>query len=262
MDEDRSALLRAKIYKTLFLVTGKTEQEKKYIANDIRGQLNLARRQLCPVKNAPGKAVEVVWVEGGNGSAEDIKEGEFIVRLDPSTHQSRNIALLATAVVKKTIMLGIRHSIEAPLQTAIDMNVVRQLLTRVENRSALDWFLSSEYLPAINASASVKKRNEQILALDERGLFTRVLLIELEDFARRIFGRPPRPYMAGEIEGLVAFLYKIASKELGHDVPLQYYTAFIRIAVVIVAKTSVRFASRTGAPFRDSSHRAIPCRTL
>src|SRR4051812_27733201 len=69
LDEDRSALLRARIYKTLFQFTGRSDQEKKYIANDIRGQLNLARRQLCPSKEFPGKAVEVIWVEGGRGDA-------------------------------------------------------------------------------------------------------------------------------------------------------------------------------------------------
>jgi len=36
----------------------------------------------------------------------------------------------------------------------------------------------------------------------------------------------------------VEFLYKIATKQVGHDVPLQYYRAFIRVAVVIVAKTA------------------------
>jgi hypothetical protein len=238
LDEDRSASLRAKIYKIIFRFTGRSDHEKKYIANDIRGKLNLARKELCPTKNALGKAVEVLWVEGGRGDAEDIKEGEFIIRLDPSAHQSHNIVLMATAVVKKTVMLGIRHSVETPLQTAIDLNVVRQILTKVSNKSALDWFLSSQYIPTIGNDSSVNDRNEQILALDERGLFTQILLIELEDFSRRICGMPPRPYMTGEVNGFVSFLYKIATKQMGHDVPLHYLTAFIRIGVVIVAKTS------------------------
>ena len=237
-DEDRSARFRARIYGALHRVTGRTEHEKKYIANDIKASINIARKNMCPGRTSPAQAVDVLWVEGGEGRCDDIKEGEFIVRLDPREHQARNIALLATAVVKRTTLTGIRHSVEKPLETAIDLNVVRYLLQHTGNRTALDWFLKNEYRPVIEGDPNTTTRNGQILDIDERGLFTRVLLIELEDFGKRIYGRPPRPYMAGEIEGLVEFLYKIATKQVGHDVPLQYYRAFIRVAVVIVAKTA------------------------
>jgi hypothetical protein len=140
LDEDRCALFRARIYRLGYWFTGRTDQEKKYIANDIKGRLNLARRALCYSKEAPATAIDVTWVEGGSGYAHDIKEGEFIVRLDPSNEQEKNIALFATAVAKRTTMLGIRHSVARPLQTAIELNIARNLLQLVGNRPALDWF--------------------------------------------------------------------------------------------------------------------------
>ena len=82
------------------------------------------------------------------------------------------------------------------------------------------------------------RRNEQVVTIDERGLFTRLLLVELESFSREMVGRPPRPYMAGEIEGLVEFLYELCSRRPRQDVPLNYHRAFIRIGVIIVAKTA------------------------
>jgi hypothetical protein len=182
--------------------------------------------------------VDVVWVDGNHGTAQEIKEGEFIVRLDPSAQQEKNIMVLATAVVQRTTLMGIRHSVEDPLQAAIDLNLVRTLLQQVGNKAALDWFLKFDYLPRTTANAATGRRNEQIVALDERGLFTRVLLVELEDFSRRIYGKPPRPYMAGEIEGFVDFLYKVATRQYGHGVPLEYLRAFIRIHVILVAKAS------------------------
>lgn len=44
--------------------------------------------------------------------------------------------------------------------------------------------------------------------------------------------------MAGEVEGLVNFLYRIATKQFGQDVPLDYVRAYISIGVVLVATTS------------------------
>jgi hypothetical protein len=69
-------------------------------------------------------------------------------------------------------------------------------------------------------------------------MFTRILLVELEEFSKRIHGLPPRPFMAGEVEGLVNFLFCIANKQYGQYVPLQFERAYIRVAVLLVAMTS------------------------
>jgi len=184
------------------------------------------------------KAVDISWVQSGAGTTYDIREGEFVVRLDPSEQQPKNIALLACALVKRTTLIGIRHAVEQPLQIAIDMNLIRNLLITINKPIILDWFLSNEYRQQTTINQDTEKRNSQILSIDERGLFTRLLLVELEQFSKEMIGRESRPYMVGEIEGLIDFLYKFCSKPFGYDVPLRYSRAFIRIAIIIVAKTS------------------------
>ena len=173
----------------------------------------------------------------------DVREGEFVIRLDPSTNQPENICRMATAMVKRTTLSGIRHSVEAPLETAIELNLVRELLKTAGNREALDWFLANKYQQGVSYDDATAHRNEQVVTIDERGLFTRLLLVELESFSREMVGRPPRAYMAGEIEGLVEFLYELCSKKPRQNVPLNYHRAFIRIGVIIVAKTATLMTS-------------------
>jgi hypothetical protein len=243
LDEDRSSLWRAKLFKALFALTGRVEHEKKFIGNDLRGRINLARRRLHARHSILPVAVDVCWVEGAEGEALDIADGEFVIRLDPSSHQERNISLLALAVVRRTTLQGIRHSVDTSLALAIDFNLVRKLLLQIDNRAGLDWFLGHDYQPTLERDAATRHRNDQVTALDERGLFTQILLTELDDFASRMRGLPPRPYMVGEIDGLVEFLYTIATKPPGERVPLYYRKAFIRVSVIIVAKTSTLLQS-------------------
>ena len=237
LNRELADVWRARVYRAVYSVTGKTEHEKKYIANDVRGRLNTARRKMHAGTTAIPRAVAVVWVENAEGTPQDVRENEFIVRLDPSTEQERNIVLLAEAIVRRSSLAGIRHSVDNQLELALDLNLTRKLLAAVGNKAALDWFLSNDYRAVNDASSGAKEWSEKVLAIDERGLFTRMLLVELEDFARRIHGKPPRPYMAGEIEGLVNFLHKIATKQFGEKVPLSYSKAFIRVAVIMVAET-------------------------
>ena len=238
IDEDRAAVFRAKFYKIAYSLTGRINQEKQYISNDIMGKLNLVRREMHFGNEILPRAIDVSWVEEASSTTQDVREGEFIIRLDPSKNQPENICRMAAAMVKRTTLSGIRHSIEPPLETAIDLNLVRELLKKVGNSEALDWFLANEYHPAVSADDATSSRNEQIVTIDERGLFTRLLLVELESFSREIYGRSPKPYMAGEIEGLVEFLYNLCSRKPQQDVPLKYHRAFIRIGVIIVAKTA------------------------
>lgn len=243
IDEDRAAIWRGRLYKGVFQITGQIQAEKRYISNDIKGRLNKARQWHHFGKALLPRAVDIVWVEGGAGAVNEIKEGEFVVRLDPSRDQEKNIAILASSIVKRTTLVGIRHSVEQPLQLAIDLNLTKCLLSQIRNKSALDFFFAHEYTPQLARNAAAKVWNDQVAVLDERGMFTRILLVELDDFAKRVHGMPPRPFMAGEVEGLVTFLYRIAAKHFGQLVPLRFEKAYIRVGLIIVATTEKLLSS-------------------
>lgn len=237
LDEDKSALWRARFYKTAFKISGKRDKEKKFISNDIKGKLNLARRAMHFGQSILPRAVDVVWVDNTNPSAADIKEGEFIVRLDPSESQEKNIVSLASILVQKTTLQGIRHSVDKPIQVAIDMNLVKNLIRELGTKHILDWFLSNEYQPAVSADADCRRRNEQLLAIDERGLFTRLLLLELDEFSKKVHGIAPKAVMATEISGLIDFLHTLVTKQPKQIVPLQYAKTYLRVGIILVAKT-------------------------
>jgi len=157
LDEDRSAAWRARIYKAIYKISGKSEAEKKYIENDISSRINLARRNMPFGKEYLPKAIKVQWVEGGKGETAQIKENEILIRLDPAESQERNIILLANALVKQTSLVGIRYILEEPLEISIDLNLVKNLLKEIGDKKILDWYLRNEYRPIIDSSDEIKK---------------------------------------------------------------------------------------------------------
>lgn len=251
LDEDKAALWRSKFYKIAFKLTGKREAEKKFISNDVKGNLNIARRTMHFGQSILPCAVDVEWVEGSKASAYEIKEGEFVVRLDPSESQEKNTVSLATILVQKTTLTGIRHSVNRPIQIAIDMNLVRNLLKGLQNKSILDWFLTSAYQPAVNADADCKKRNAQILDIDERGLFSRLLLVELDEFSKKVYGMIPKAVMANEISALIDFIHALANKRAGQIIPLEFAKTYLRIHVIWVAQVNKILCSGT-QPYVDA----------
>ena len=236
--EDRSAACRARIYKAIYKISGKSKAEKKYIENDISSRINLARRKMPFGKEYLPKAIKVEWFENMKGETSYIKENEIVVRLDPAESQQKNIVLLTDSLVKQTSLIGIRHILNEPLELSIDLNLIKNLLQEIGDRRVLDWFFRNKYQPSVDKSQEIKEWNGKIVEIDERGLFTRLLLVELDDYSKRIMGKPASEEMLREITGLVDFLYKIATKAYGQDVPLDCTSRNIKIGVILVGETS------------------------
>ena len=237
MDEDRSRLWRARINYAAYKLTGNRDSEKRYISDDVRSRINLARRKLSHGAQDPPKAVSVDWVDEKPGTTYDIGEGEFVVKLQSSDEQEKNIVDLAIAIIKRTTLPGVRIVMGQPLRVAVTLNLVQSVLRMIKNKAAVEWFFENRLSPIRQSSEELRREFERIEDLDERGLFTRILLVELEEFGEVILGRTPRPYMVGEVQGLVDFLHRVATKRPGEDIPLEYRRAYIKISVILVAKT-------------------------
>lgn len=238
LDEDRSAAWRAHIYRAIYGISRRSAAEKKYIENDISSRINFARRSMPFGQEFLPKAIKIEWVEGGEGKTERIKENEIIVRLDPAESEEKNVVLLSDALVRRTSLIGIRHILREPLELSMDLNLIKDLLKEIGDKRILDWFFRNDYMPNINKSAEIREWNGKIVEIDEKGLFTRLLLVELDDYSKRVWGKPYSPEMFDEIAGLVDFLFRIATKAFGENVPLDYTSRNIKIGVLLVGETS------------------------
>jgi len=238
LDEDKSNIWRGIFYKVLYKLLKKREAEKRYISNDVSGRLNLARRQMPFGKDLIPKSIKLEWIENAQGESYVPKESELVVKLDPAETQENNITSLAQALVQRTALIGIRYVLEKALEDAIDLNLIKSLLSKIGNRPIMDWYMRHEYMPQVDQSEDLKKWNSKIVEIDERGLFTRLLLVELESYAKNLSGRPRTIEIESEIKGLIEFIFKIANKRYGEYTPLDYRRRNIKIGVLLVGETS------------------------
>jgi len=235
--EERTNKLRAVMFKLTHRLSHSTRAEKRFIQYDIASRLGHARKAMPFGKAALPRSVRVKWVEGGDGKSVKLGDGDLIVRLDPMSEQEKNIVLLAEALVKRTSLVGVRHVMSGPLESALDLNLVRALLEKAGNREALDWFLKQDYHPRSSSNPESKEWTEKLHGLDRKGLFTRLLLVELNALGRCLPSIEGPLYIRSEIHGLINFIHGIASKPVGADVPLHYASRHVRIGVVLVGKS-------------------------
>ncbi len=100
-----------------------------------------------------------------------------------------------------------------------------------------------------------KEWNGKIVEIDERGLFTRLLLVELDNFSKQVTGKAASQEMFQEIAGLVEFLFKIATKAMGQDIPLEYMSRHMKIGVILVGETSKVLYDGLGPYLKAFAHK-------
>jgi len=237
LDEDKSSLWRSRFYKILFYISNKQSHEKKYLSNDIKGKLNLARRNIHYGTDTIPQLNSIEWVEGGMADSYEMSDDEYVIRLDPAKCQHENIVRMAETVVKHTALIGVRHLVSRPIADSIDFTMTKKLLTHAGNKRAVDHFYSSVY-SAGASNPDFSEWNKRIVRIDEYGLFERLMIVELESFARSVYGMAPRSYMVGNVEYFVKWLYRIATRKEREDVPLNYYKTHISVGLVLVAKVA------------------------
>lgn len=237
LDEDKSAAFRAAIFKSLYKATKKQKYAKAFISNDINAKVNAARKKLYFGTEVLPRSMRVEWLKDDVIDGYTLKEGEFIVCLDPAESQMLNILRLVEIVVKRTTLLGVRSLIDTNIRQSVDLNMARKIIKQIDDKEIMDHFFENIYKKYCEENVELSRWNVILNEIDDRGLFTRVLLVELERYAKNIYGKQPRPYMAGTIESLVHFIYKIAIKDVAQDVPLDYERAHINFGIILVAKT-------------------------
>lgn len=243
LDEEKSSIMRGKVYKVLFKITNEKADEKKYIINDINGRINFARKKLDFTNKLLPKMVKVEWVDSSDQNCQvyDIADNQFVVKICRSKSQDENIIDIAYAVTKRTALAGIRYVIHnnEHLETSIDDIFVEKLIRKAGLKKVIDTYYSRYLLPNLS-DLQKKKIYDELHRLDDIGTFLRVFFVEVEEFTKQLTGRSYRPMFLGEIEGLIPFLLNIQPDFTPQGVNLDYFKAFMRVHIVLIRTEKIK----------------------
>jgi hypothetical protein len=94
----------------------------------------------------------------------------------------------------------------------------------------------------IAADEDLKIRINQLICLDENGLFTQVMLREIKEKGKLMLGKTDLDNFHAETKAFVDFLYELAARDAGDDTtPLAFNGKFYKTAILLVAKTDTLF---------------------
>lgn len=190
------------------------------------------------VENLLPYELKIKWTSTNTNNSSFIEANKVIVFLPHSKNQDENLARVALLYMNKAVTPDARPHIDNNLSTAIDMMMTKKALYSFhETGSSLDYFVRNILNPSTNKNSELKEYCEVIEIVDEKGLFTRILLRELLSLGRKRGGRTETGDSVHEANLFVKHLKKIAEKERGVDVDPSFFRKDIRVGIILVARS-------------------------
>ncbi len=178
-------------------------------------------------------ALGIKWVNKDNLDTV-LKEGKAIVKLKFEDNATKNIVKATSVYIRDAFLKHTKPYITEHFRKALDISVSKKILLKIEknNSNILSTFIDE------NAAEGVEvfEKCEQIEDIDDNGLFTRVLLRELDLFGKKLHGRTVKEDYKKEAEEFLSFVNQISIREYDDDTPLSFSCQILKVGVVLVAK--------------------------
>lgn len=229
---DKVKLIQASITQLIgkFSFWARKSTIKNRIEGHCDGALKAFHKEL-PDVNIPKLIVE--WVNEDNADT-IVKDNEAVVLLQYSKNDTLNIVKATTAYVKDAFLTHAKPYLSDSFRNSFDLSVIRFILQRVQknSKSTVSRFVN-ENIEALQENTAVINKIEKI---NDAGLFTRLLIRELDNYGNNLLGRTPEVVHKKEADDFLEFLYDIAKREREEYTKLAFVHPDIKVGVLLVAK--------------------------
>ena len=206
------------------------------IKNELESSVNRAFEQFAS-EGFTRDQIVLSWVKPGEmGRAAFFQGGKAFLKLDYSESPHINLVEAAMLFCRRGGLLPeTRQYIPHPLMRAIDLQFIDEILQRQRAAESRGHFIQEVQYPELQNSPETAKFVGQIQAVRQYGLFTRVLLPELRDYALLAHDEWTQHRHKEEIESFMNFLEAtVRSREKGTKTALLHVGQAIRTAIVLV----------------------------
>jgi len=209
---------------------------RRSVRTSIQGQVNEFSRSLdTEAKGLIPYNMRLEFVKEMDRAQLLSQKSLVIVRIRDRRDDDRNLVHAMLAFCPVALLPQARPYLDSSLGLAIDLTVTRNLLNRGRHYSALQ-YLYKDILPRGKSDfPDLDKFCSCFDYLDERGLFTRVILREFRDFGASVQSRYPQPAHAYEARSFVQYVHTVACRQPGEDMAEPGYRgAYISTAFVLI----------------------------
>lgn len=213
-------------------------RDKNFIKKDVQSKINIASKRIN--KEAEGiitKRVEITWVNQENIES-FLRQGKVIIRMRSHENHDKNVVNAVTHYVKTGVLHTSKRYLPEKVKEAVNLALTKKILSEEsENSTALEYFGTQDLNPSLECDIELKKSFSIIQKMEEKGLFTRILLREIRLLGKKLYPSEASDVVLKETKRFFDFLEPFACHEKDGDiVDWNFIDKDIQVGIMYVAK--------------------------
>ena len=230
-----------KLLSLVYRVLGWFNKKWRYdhIANDIQSKVNGYGNKLDKeVTGILPHAMKIEWVKEARSAQAILQNNNVIVLMDHSVNSSRNIVVSTLTYLGKGLLPQARQYTDKVLMTATDITLAKNIFLTSGENEAITYLFENYFNDETEQSKRVKADCQSLEKINDKGFFIRIFLHQLLVLGNKLFPAIPSDDVRKETRDFVEFLFRVANKERGIDVPggLSFIGSHLRISIMLVAR--------------------------
>lgn len=179
----------------------------------------------------------IEWVDTRQDKKAFFENNRVILRLRREDPEDLNFVHGVYWTVATCLMPKVKRYISPSQRQALDLYVSTKLIDK-EKMQVMEQFLEHYLHPYLDDTASTISRiYDQFHLIDTYGVFYPVLLQELYFLSLKVYGGPRDDSIIVEVTRLIEFLERVATRNVGENIPLDFTGELCRFAIVIIGRT-------------------------
>lgn len=208
---------------------------RTYIASEVTSTVNhfFAKDLFNHLILSEETNFKIKWVRKAKDPL--LKEGSFILRLKQDDDQTKNILNATQVALPQIICPLIRSNLDTHINTAIDLTLMQKLATKIGNHGKLTfkkYFLD----PETKEDERIGKLINELISLDKHGVFTPILLNELNIIGEGLFADSDTKDYSTETILFIKYLLTIVNRKIGDEIELNYIKSPFKVGAILLAR--------------------------
>lgn len=211
---------------------------KKSIENEIDARVIKASKDMCKeIEEVIPYSIKINWVKESSKEA-FFDDNRVIVCMDHNRTKNQNVVYAINDYVEHGLMPALNKHIDSDVIKSSKLVLTKKLLS-ISYKKGLTYFLNEIFLVATEKDGNIKEIVEELIRLDESGMFVQILLREYIDKGKKYALGVVHSDFKKETKDLVYYLFNIANREPGEINQLDFIGKYFKVGIILVADSTV-----------------------
>ena len=159
----------------------------------------------------------------------------MILRLREDNDQTKNILSAVHTALPHVLCPLIRDNMNSVCEKSIDLSVLKKLADKLGKHGNITF---NKYFlrPEADNDKLINELIKKLLQIDKHGLFIPIFINELELLGRIFNSENDKEDYSNQIINFIEYLLKIANREIGEEIELEYIRNPFKLSTILLAK--------------------------